>query len=183
MRLRGQGIYLRPLVGKDAPALVELLTRNRDFFRAWEPARPDSHLSLAVQRGYLEAASLQHRRDDGYAFGIFDESDRLIGRVNLNNIVRAAFCNAYIGYYIDHEENGKGYMTQAVDMAVGFAFDRGALHRVQAAVMPGNTASIRVVEKVGFRLEGFAKNYLRIDGAWRDHRIYAITVEDRLEKI
>ena len=175
-------MYIRPIVGKDARALVDLLIRNREFFKPWEPTRPDSHFTLAVQRGYLEAASLAHRRDEGYAFGIFTDDDRLVGRVNLNNIVRAAFCNAYIGYYIDQAENGKGYMTQAVDLAVGFAFERGALHRVQAAVMPWNTASIRVVEKVGFRLEGFAKNYLRIDGAWRDHRIYAVTAEDRSAK-
>lgn len=99
--------------------------------------------------------------------------------MNLSNVVRGAWGNCTIGYFVDHGRNGLGYATEAVGLAVRFAFDHAGLHRVQAAVMPRNVRSIRVVEKNGFRYEGLARRYLQIDGRWEDHNIYAITVEDR----
>ena len=180
MELRAGDIYLRLVEPKDAEAMLDLIERNRTFFAPFEPRRPPEQWTLAVQLELLRTTSERGARGEEYGFGIFlTQTDALIGRVNLTNIVRKAFLNAYIGYYLDQAHNGHGYMTTAVSAAVDFAFGPGRLHRVQAAVMPENTASVRVVEKAGFRLEGLAKNYLRIDGRWRDHNLYAITAEDQ----
>ncbi len=112
----------------------------------------------------------------GYAFGVFRDGT-LVGRVALSNVVRAAWQSCTLGYYIDRTMCGRGYGTEAVKQIVAFAFGDAGLHRVQAAVMPRNVASARVLEKAGFRHEGFAPRYLQIDGVWEDHDLYAITAD------
>lgn len=92
--------------------------------------------------------------------------------------MRGAWDNATLGYFVDGERNGRGYATQAVRQVVGFAFSNAGLHRVQAAVMPTNVASARVLQKNGFRCEGRSPRYLRIAGAWEDHDVYAVTAEE-----
>ena len=180
MKIELDGIYLRFVEPNDAKAALAYLERNREFFRPFDPYRPPEHFSEAGQRSLLEASTKRRADGDEYPFGIFlTADDSLIGRVTLSNIVRRAFQNAYIGYSLDREHNGRGFMTAAVSATVDFAFGPGDLHRVQAAVMPDNIPSIRVVEKAGFRKEGFAPNYLRINGRWRDHNLYATTTEDR----
>ena len=180
MRLDAGPIYVRFAEPEDADAMVDLLERNHSFFAPYEPRRAPEQLRPDVQRELLAAIEARRGRGDEYAFGVFlAEGDLLIGRVNLTNVVRRAFMNAYLGYYLDRAYNGRGYMTKAVDAVVDFAFGPGRLHRVQAAVMPDNLASNRVLEKVGFRREGFAPRYLRIDDRWRDHYLYAVTSEER----
>lgn len=180
MRLEAGAIYIRLVEPEDAAAMLHLLERNRNFFKPFEPRRPPDQWTEQAQRDLLVASVKRRESGDEYGFGIFlTETDELIGRVNLSNVVRKAFLNAYLGYYIDRDHNGRGYMTTTVDAIVDFAFGPAHLHRVQAAVMPENSASIRVLEKAGFRREGFAPHYLRIDGRWRDHHLYATTVEDR----
>ncbi|MFQ7002726.1 MAG: GNAT family N-acetyltransferase [Ruthenibacterium lactatiformans] len=98
-----------------------------------------------------------------------DVPGRVIGSVALNNIVRGAFQSCFLGYKLDGALCGRGYMTQAVEACTRFAFGPAALHRVEANVMPRNTASLRVLEKCGYRPEGLARRYLRINGAWEDH--------------
>lgn len=181
MRIELGDIYLRFLEPTDAAAALDLLERNRDFFRPFDPYRPPEHWTEQGQGDLLEASAQRCKHGDEYPFGVFLVSnDLLIGRVTLSNVVRRAFQNAYIGYSLDQDFNGRGFMTTAVSATVDFAFGPGELHRVQAAVMPDNISSIRVVEKAGFRREGFAPNYLRINGRWRDHNLYATTAEDRL---
>ena len=123
-------------------------------------------------------------RDAGtsWSFGIFEQgTDQMAGRIALSSIVRGAWQNANVGYWVAEERNGRGYASEALGGVVSFAFDRLQLHRVQAAIMPRNVASIRVVEKNGFRREGLAERYLLIGGRWEDHAIYAVTREDRTE--
>ena len=98
-----------------------------------------------------------------------DVPGRVIGSVALNNIVRGAFQSCFLGYKLDGALCGRGYMTQAVEACTRFAFGPAALHRVEANVLPRNTASLRVLEKCGYRPEGLARRYLRINGAWEDH--------------
>ena len=158
---------------------MELRRRNEVFLRPLEPLRPDGFLTPASQRADLEWSLRQRKAGLAYAFGIFEAgSGRLAGRTTLSNIVRAAWQNCTLGYYVDEARNGRGYATEAVRLATGFAFERAGLHRVQAGIMPGNIASIRVVERNGFRLEGLARRYLQIAGVWEDHNIYAVTSED-----
>ena len=104
--------------------------------------------------------------------------NELVGRIQLSGISRGPFENAYLGYFVSERHNGRGYATEAVRQAVDAAFGELGLHRVQAAVIPRNVASIRVLEKAGFREEGFALRYLQIAGVWEDHKLYAVTAEE-----
>ena len=104
--------------------------------------------------------------------------EAIIGRIALTGVMRGAFLSAHLGYWIDQEHQRKGYMTEAVREVTRFAFDVLGLHRVQAAVMPHNTASLRVLEKLGFRKEGESPRYLQIAGRWADHVVFAVTAEE-----
>ncbi len=128
----------------------------------------------------MQRATVDRDADAMYAFGIWEQgTEALVGRVALANIVRGAWQNATLGYFVGEAWGGRGYATEAVRQAVGFAFGEAGLHRIQAAVMPRNVRSIRVMEKNGFRLEGMAQRYLQIDGVWEDHLIYALTSDER----
>lgn len=179
VRRDGEQVYIRPMKQTDAMALFEMRTRNQDFFQTYEPLRAKLVMTLEDYQARIED-DLQHWHEQtGYTFGVFlQETDELVGRVSLSNITYGAWKNCTIGYSMDQRQNGRGYTTEAVSLVVDFALTDGGLHRVQAAVMPWNLASIRVVEKVGFRLEGLSKWYLQINGKWEDHNIYAITQED-----
>ena len=106
------------------------------------------------------------------------DSAELIGRVALGGVLLGAFQNAYLGYWIDADHQSRGLMTEAVGAATTFAFDTAGLHRIQAAVMPRNAASQRVLEKVGYRREGVALKYLCIAGRWEDHVLFAMTADE-----
>ena len=170
-------VALRPPALSDAAELLELRSRNRAHLEPWEPERPLGYYSVEGQRALLESALAA--REAGRAFPFLVEHEgRIVGGVNLNEVVRGAFQNAYLGYWVDGACAGRGVATEAVRQAVAFAFGAGRLHRVQAAVIPRNAASLRVLEKCGFREEGLARRYLRIAGRWEDHRIFALTAED-----
>ncbi len=156
------------------PTLLAFMEENRGFLEQWEPVREDDFFTLDAQLADIEAAAADLAADRRYAFGIF-EGDELVGRVALSQVFRGVFQNAYLGYSIGERWNGRGFASEAVGLAVRFAFDKLALHRVQAAVMPRNVGSIRVLEKNGFREEGYAVGYLCINGVWEDHRIFART--------
>ncbi|HBZ78918.1 MULTISPECIES: GNAT family N-acetyltransferase [Brevibacillus] len=179
MTLHTETVYLRPLGMDDAAELLELRLRNHAFLQPFEPIRSSSFLTLTGQQEQIAQAEKDFAAGTGYAFGVFlRETDDMIGRVALSNVVRGAWQNATIGYFMDQSCNQKGYTTAAVRLALAFAFQEAGLHRVQAAVMPRNTASIRVLEKNGFRKEGLSLHYLQINGVWEDHLIFALTAED-----
>jgi ribosomal-protein-alanine N-acetyltransferase len=170
-------LRIRPLELSDAPALLDLRRRNRAFLEPWEPLRDDRFYTLGAQEETVRAAIAE--RDDGRALPftvVFD--DVPIGGVNLTVIVRGVFENAYLGYWIDEGHGGRGLMTEAVRLAVSHGLGPAGLHRIQAGVIPRNGASIRVLEKLGFREEGLALRYLRIAGVWEDHRLFAVTREE-----
>ena len=153
-----------------------MLTRDRVFLDPWEPVRGDAFFTLDVQERGL--ARLRET-EDLVDFGIFLEKDEeLVGRAQSSGISGAPFANAHLGYFVSEAHNGRGYATEAVRQAVEHAFAELGLHRVQAAVMPRNTASIRVLEKAGFREEGLAVRYLKIAGIWEDHTLFAVTLEE-----
>jgi len=177
--LRTPGTYIRRLVTADATEMLELRERNHEFLKPWEPLRQPGYLTLGVQQIEIQSGDQQWAADRGYAFGIFDSlSDELVGRLALSNIVRSAWQNATLGYFVGREFNGRGHCTNAVGLALEFAYENARLHRVQAATMLRNIASARVLEKNGFAFEGVARRYLRINGEWEDHNVYSLTVED-----
>jgi ribosomal-protein-alanine N-acetyltransferase len=170
-------VRIRPLELADAPALLALRVRNRAFLEPWEPLRDERFFTLAAQEEAARAAVRE--RDEGRALPFAIEVDGAVaGGVNLNVIVRGVFDNAYLGYWLDERQGGRGFTTEAVRRAVTHAFGAAGLHRVQAAVIPRNAPSLRLLEKLGFREEGFAERYLCINGVWEDHRVFAVTREE-----
>ncbi len=178
-RINGQTVFLRSLTADDSKALLALRLRNRDFFAPYEPLTTEADFTLKAVRDSLEHAMREEEEDRAYSFGIFAcDDEALAGRIRLTNVFRGPWQNANIGYYVDQDRNSKGYGTEAVRLVTSFAFAEAKLHRVQAGVMTDNVRSIRVLEKAAFRREGLALRYLNIGGAWRDHFIYATTVEE-----
>ena len=178
-RVDGEQVAIRGFLLGDVDELVDLRRRTRDFNAPYEPRRSEGFFTPAGQRAEVLRDRDEWAADRMYAFAIVERAtERIRGRVGLANIVRGAWENATLGYFVDMEVNGRGFATEAVALTLGFAFGPCRLHRVQAAVMPHNERSARVLRKNGFRLEGHAPRYLRLDGGWRDHDLYAITAEE-----
>ena len=175
-------LVLRPPRTNDVTEMRRALRHNALHLRPWSvaPAPGEDPSSLAS----VSRAVLHHRREwkRGHTFVMViaqrDDDARIIGRVALGAVLRGAFQNAYLGYWIDQDLQGRGLMTEAVRATTAFAFSAAHLHRVQAAVMPSNAASLRVLAKAGYRREGVASRYLLIAGRWEDHVLFAATAED-----
>lgn len=183
--LLGRRILLRPLRPEDFWKWQEVRRRNAEWLTRWEPSRPIGAPDVIEDRS---AFSLRcHARDrewqlgSGYGFGVF-VGGVFCGEINLNTIQRGPFQNAYVGYWIDEEMAGCGYIPEGVVMVARFAFEQLKLHRIQISIVPRNHASRRVVEKLKIRDEGVAERYLEINGVWEDHVRYAMTVEEWLER-
>jgi [ribosomal protein S5]-alanine N-acetyltransferase len=179
MNFLGKNIYIRQLEVSDATAALELQIRNKEFFQAYSPMRIDGFYTVQGQTNVIEANIAQSQNNSKYTFGIFlNDTDELIGSVSLSEILRGPLQSCYIGYYLDQQQNGKGYMTEAVILAVDFAFKELELHRIEAGVMPHNIGSMKVLEKAGFHKEGIAVKSVKINGKWEDHQILAIVAAD-----
>jgi ribosomal-protein-alanine N-acetyltransferase len=180
IRLEDPPTAIRPTAPDDAAAQLALRLTNREHTGPWDPARDESFYTEAGQRLELDLDQRSWAAGSAYAFAVLDTQlgDRLIGRVALSNVVRGPWQNATLGYWIDQDSLGKGHATRAVRLVLRFAFEHAGLHRVQPAIIPRNTRSVRVAEKAGFRLEGRALRYLKINGTWEDHDVYALTAED-----
>jgi ribosomal-protein-alanine N-acetyltransferase len=178
-RVDGEQVCIRAFTARDVDELTDLRIRNREFLGPWEPVRTGTFFTRAGQRAEIERDRHEWMADRTYAFAIVErEGGAMRGRIALANIVRGAWENATLGYFVDQEVGSRGYASEAVGLTLRFAFGPCRLHRVQAAVMPHNERSKRVLAKNGFRHEGYAPRYLRLDGAWRDHDLFAITVEE-----
>lgn len=139
--------------------------------RSFEPPREEDFFTAARQRALLvqEAEAAEQNTSRRFYLQLPDQPDRIVGMVGLNNIVWGAFCSCFLGYKLDGELTGQGYMTEAVAAVTDFAFTRLRLHRIEANVMPRNRASLRVLEKNGYINEGLSRYYLNINGVWEDH--------------
>jgi len=181
-RLESSRVVLRAPRATDIPDLRSLLIRNADHLRPFSPSPPPGTNPVGLTE--LSRSIGRHRRDwkagAGYVFitSLRESREPIVGRVALTSVTRGPFQSAQIGYWIDAAYVGHGLMSEAVDLVLGFAFDTLALHRVQAAVMPRNGPSRRILEKRHFREEGYAARYLRIAGRWEDHLLYALTAEE-----
>jgi ribosomal-protein-alanine N-acetyltransferase len=164
----------------DADALLDLRLRNRDFLAPWDPLRPASFFTRSGQAEWISMQQRAWADDRGYGFVMLDlaADDRVVGGINIFNIVRSARQSAGMGYWVDEAAGGLGHATAAVRLVSTFVFEHLGLHRLEPAVMPRNVRSNRVMEKAGFRREGLAVRYLRIAGVWEDHCLYALTAED-----
>ncbi len=172
-------LELKAFTPEEAEELLALRLENQRFLEPLEPIRSDGYLTLAGQRTEIMQSEQGRIRDQAYVYAVrLRENGKLLGRAALTGIARGPFQNANLGYFLDEAHNGKGYMTEAVCGVLELAFTKHNLHRVQAGVMPRNAPSLRVLEKAGFRREGLAERYLKINGAWEDHVLFGITLED-----
>ncbi len=181
-RLEGSRVILRAPKTTDLAELRALLIRNADHLRPWSPSPPPG--TNPVGFAEMGRSIARHRRDwkagMAYVFVTLLRVPRepIVWRVALTSVTRGPFQSAQVGYWIDAGHVGRGLMSEAVNLALRFAFERLRLHRLQAAVMPNNDASRHILSTRGFRQEGYAERYLRIAGKWEDHVLYGLTLED-----
>jgi len=182
--LFGRRVLLRPLVATDFASWREVRRRNSEWLTKWEPTRPPGASDVIEDREAFtircNARQRERQLGSGYGFGIFVDGE-LSGEINLSSVQRGPFQSASIGYWIDEARAGHGYTPEAVVVLAKYCFDDLHLHRLEIAIVPRNSASRRVVEKLELREEGLAKGFLEIDGNWEDHVRYGITFEDWLE--
>ena len=160
--------------------LHDFLTRNAEFFKKWSPKYDEGYFELDHHKKTLDRIEKDTSEKRIIKFGLFLKNDlsRIIGTVAFSNIIYGPFLSCYLGYRTDEHENGKGYTREAVKRGLEYVFNERKLHRVEANIVPYNSASIRVVEKLGFKLEGRSEKYLQINGKWEDHLHYVILNEN-----
>src|SRR5437870_13184764 len=177
--ITGGGIVLRAPQMSDCAEWAALREASRDFLTPWEPTWPADDLTRASFRRRIKRYSEDQRGDLAYAFFIFRKHDDvLLGGLTLANIRRGCAQAGSLGYWMGAPYANRGYMTAAVSALIPFAFGTLRLHRIEAACIPRNGASVRLLEKTGFRREGFARQYLCIDGVWQDHLLFARLRDD-----
>ncbi|MEV6350703.1 GNAT family protein [Actinoplanes sp. NPDC051851] len=167
-------VSVRPVVLDDAAELTALLIENRAYHRPWDPARPEDFYTVDVQRQILVDLA---RAGTSFPYAIVEEGT-IVGRINLNNVVRGPFLSGSLGYWMAERRTGRGVASAAVSLTLREAFVEHGLHRVEAATLLHNVRSQRVLEKNGFQRFGTAPRYLRIAGEWQDHHLYQLTTEN-----
>jgi [ribosomal protein S5]-alanine N-acetyltransferase len=169
----GEGVILRTPQVTDHTEWAALREQSRDFLAPWEPTWPVDDLSRSAFRRRIRRYAEDLRSDQSYAFLIFRNSDgRLVGGLTLANVRRGVAQAGSLGYWMGLPYVRHGHMTAAVRAVIPFAFNTLRLHRLEAACIPTNTASIRLLENTGFVREGYARDYLCINGIWQDHLLY-----------
>ena len=177
-RLRDGDVTLRPLRYSDQAAWRSARERNVTWLAPWDATAPPGASSRpATFRQLVRRLHTMARDGTAYPFAI-EVSGRFVGQVTVNNIVRGSAQFGSLGYWLDREYAGRGVMPRAVALVIDHCFFTAGLHRVEIAIRPENSNSLRVVEKLEIREIGYAPKYLHIDGAWRDHRLYALTKEE-----
>jgi len=173
--LNGQGVLLRPPRPADYVAWASLREESRDYLQPWEPAWAEDDLTRAAYRRRLGVYAREMEQGTAWPLFVFDQTDEaLLGAITLSNIRRGVAETGTLGYWIGRPYAGQGVGTAAARAMLGHAFSALGLHRVEAACVPTNHASRRVLEKSGFRQEGVARAYLKINGRWADHLLFGV---------
>jgi [ribosomal protein S5]-alanine N-acetyltransferase len=167
-------LLIRPPVVKDHAAWAALRAQSRHFLQPWEPSWPQDDLLESAFRKRIRRYASEIEKDESYPFFIFDrDTAALLGGLTLSNLRRGAASMATLGYWMGAPHAGKGHMTLAVKAILDIGFGHLGLRRIEAACVPENMASLRLLTKAGFEKEGFAREYLSINGQWRDHVLFA----------
>jgi ribosomal-protein-alanine N-acetyltransferase len=179
-RLQDGRVGLRPPRLRDATAWSSLRLRNEAWLAPWEPTSSEPWAIRHSVAGWPSAlGSLRRLARAGVLLPfMITYDDVLVGQLTVNNVVRGALRSAQMGYWVDEGHANRGITTTAVALATDHCFGPVGLHRIEVDIRPENVRSRRVAEKLGFREEGLYVRYLDIDGGWRDHVTYALTVED-----
>lgn len=169
-------LVVRVVRPRDAKKLEELVLGNRQWLRPWEATNPEGPMSFdfkAQIRGLLRQMRLQQ----GLPM-VIEYRGELVGQLNASNIIYGSVGSCILGYWISPEVAGKSIMPKAVALVSDYLLNVAGLHRIEIDIRPENTASLRVVEKLGFRFEGLKERFIHINGDWRDHYIFALTFEE-----
>lgn len=179
-RLTEGPVSLRALRTRDAVTWRNVRLRNADWLRRWEPTNPEApffHTGVGPYVSMIRALRREARHGLALPWVVTYEG-RFAGQLTVGGILWGSARSGQVGYWIDRDVAGRGVMPTALALAIDHCFAAVGLHRIEANIRPENSASRRVVEKLGFRQEGIRRSFLHIDGAWRDHVCYALTVED-----
>ncbi|WP_186418681.1 GNAT family protein [Bosea sp. CS1GBMeth4] len=177
--IRTRNLVLRAPLAGDYAAWASLRMESRDFLTPWEPVWSEDDLTRTSFRLRVKRAAREIATDEAYSLFVLDaRSETLLGGLTLGLVRRGVAQACTLGYWMGQRHAGKGHMTEAVRGALDFAFSELALHRVEAACLPHNEPSRRLLERVGFRREGEARGYLRINGVWADHLLYGILASE-----
>jgi [ribosomal protein S5]-alanine N-acetyltransferase len=172
--IEGAGVFLRPPAMADFEEWAYLRESSRSFLVPWEPEWPSDDLTRSAYKNRVRRYATEIRDDLSYPFFIFRSGDRsLVGGATLSNVRRGVAQSANLGYWMGQSYAGQGYMTLAVAAMIPFCHGALGLKRIEAACIPGNTPSVRLLERSGFVREGYARKYLCINGKWQDHLLYA----------
>ena len=182
--VEGTQVTLRRPIMSDYYEWAALRHQSRDFLTPWEPIWAPDELKRSGWRYRLRRYHEEYVAGNAVVYLIFDNANKvMVGGITIGNIRRGVSQSAHIGYWMGERYTGQGYMTNAVHTLVSHAFEEMRLHRIEAACIPSNQRSIRVLEKAGFQREGLLRSYLRINGTWQDHFIYSLIEDDfRAEK-
>jgi ribosomal-protein-alanine N-acetyltransferase len=179
LALTGERVLLRLARPSDVPSIVAYFRRNRRHLAPFEPIRPASFYRKAHWLKQVKTNLVEARDDRSLRLFLFERSrpDRVIGAVSFSNFVRGVFHACHLGYSLDAKMQGRGYMTEALMLAVAHVFGPLHMHRIMANYMPHNVRSARLLRRLGFRIEGRARSYLMIAGRWRDHVLTSLLNE------
>ncbi|MBI3557298.1 MAG: ribosomal protein S5-alanine N-acetyltransferase [Deltaproteobacteria bacterium] len=169
---------LRQPTRDDAGAVAAFYVRNRDFHAPFEPRRPESYYEETYWQGQLEVNNREFVEGRSCRFFLFEKQcAKVIGTANFTGIMRLAMQACYLGYSLDQDYQGRGLMSEALKTMIDYAFSPTGmnLHRIMANHLPDNRRSETLLKKLGFEVEGYAREYLMIDGRWRDHVLTALT--------
>ncbi|WP_274425058.1 GNAT family N-acetyltransferase [Chelativorans sp. YIM 93263] len=173
--LEGKEVHLRMPLSKDHAEWATLRAESRAFLEPWEPRWASDELSRHAYRLRLKRYYSEYDQGSGAAFFIFERAGgRLAGGISISNIRRGVAQSAHIGYWMGERFAGQGLMREALHLVIHFSFGELALHRLEAACIPNNERSMRLLEKAGFQREGLLRSYLRINGSWQDHCLYSL---------
>lgn len=170
-------VRLRPIQVRDAEAWYELRARNHAWLTSWEATTPGGSSQPLTFKQMVRRLRREARAGRVLPFAVLYEG-KLVGQLTVANIIWGSVCSASMGYWVDQQHAGRGIIPTAVALATDHCFKVVGLHRMEVAIRPENHASLRVVEKLGFRPEGLRPSYLHIDGEWRDHLLFALNAEE-----
>lgn len=161
---------------KDSRAMEKLILSNREWLRPWEATNPEGPNSFDI-RGQIRMLLKQMDNNSCLPF-VIEQDGVIVGQLNVANILFGSVSSCVIGYWVIPEVAGKGITPTAVALVSDYLFNVVGIHRIEIDIRPENLSSLRVVEKLGFRYEGLKQRYIHINGAWRDHYIFALTHEE-----
>lgn len=170
MIIETERLQLKILTESDAELQLDFVVRNKDFFKKTEPLRNNEYFTFDYQTRFLRENYFETKNQTRLSYWIFRKNEtKIIGYICFSNIIYGNFKSCFLSYKLDKNETSKGYMFEALQMAIKVIFKKLKLHRIEANIMPWNKDSLTLVQKLGFQEEGLAKKYLKINGKWEDH--------------